>query len=401
MLPFYIIAAVVTCIGLYLWVKQHSIVWWEAIVGALLAFLLAGVAHFAAFKGMTHDKETFSGQAVRVIFHPWWKDRVRHTRTVTHGSGKNSYTTTETYYTETEHDPYWECVGAFGSYLPSREFKISKNFHDVLSRDFGGNVKAVRGHRPDFDEGDRNDYVTDNETGIFVPMNTWVSFENRIKAGPSLYDFATVPEGVPVLPYPKNKNPFQSDRLLGTAKQTVSLLEWDRMNSRVGSKRKANVILVGFGPDSDNIMGQYQQAAWLGGKKNDLVICYGGGTPHKPQWAYTFGWTDKEIVKANLNSLLLEGPVDSTIIPKIEEEIHANYQIKEWDDFNYLSVEPPGWVIWVYLLVVILVQGGYYTWAALNKFDEDSPHGRRRNFGSVGRRVKFPKVGFSPRRRRW
>ena len=373
MQSFYIIATIATAISLYLWVKQHSIVWWEAFSMGIIAFSIAGVAHFAAIKGLSSDRETFSGVAIQVVHIPWWKDRVRHTRTVTSGSGKNQTTRTEVYYTETSHPESWKCRGDFGSYLGVRTFKISKSFYNKIKKNFGGEVRKVKGNRPDFNRGDRNDYWTDNKTGFFLPMNTWVGFENRLKAGPSLYDFASIPKGEILYSYPSNTNPFKSNRLLGTAATKVSLLEWDKMNSRVGPKKKANIILIGFGDRlGGNMLAEYQKSAWKGGKKNDVVICYGGKDPLHPDWVQTFGWTDQELVKRNLDSLLMDNPVDTTIIPKVEAEIMTNYKIKEWKDFDYLEISPPGWVVWLYVLILSVILGGFLWWASVNEFYENN-----------------------------
>ena len=126
------------------------------------------------------------------------------------------------------------------------------------------------------------------------------------------------------------------------------------MNSRLGPRKKINVILVGFGAKESSIA-HMQEAKWIGGKKNDLVICY-GGSKEKTEWAYVFGWTEKEIVKRNLETIMMDNVVNSELVPKIEKEILSNYKIKEWEKFDYISVEPPYWAYLILLGVLVFTQ---------------------------------------------
>lgn len=183
-----------------------------------------------------------------------------------------------------------------------------------------GHIFATKStYKSGFYSGDPNIYSTENRTGYVSPVTTNYSFENRIKACPSVFSFNKVPKGVKVFEYPYSRNIFMSDRLRNSS---IDILKWDQMNSRLGPIKKVNVILVNFEKQSSD-MAHYQEAAWIGGKKNDLVLCYG------TDWSYVFGWTEEEIVKRNLEKILLDNSKDDSIIPKIEEEIIKNYKIKE------------------------------------------------------------------------
>jgi hypothetical protein len=190
------------------------------------------------------------------------------------------------------------------------------------------------------------------------------TFENRIKAAPSVFSFPKVPEKANVYSYPKNNNWRSSNRLLGSSSGAISILSWDRMNSRLGPFKKVNVILIGFG-DGDSGIARLQEAKWIGGKKNDLVLCYGGPNDN-PTWSHVFGWTEKEVVKRNLETILLKNPIDEKIVSKIEDEINKNYQIKEWKKFDYISIEPPTWTYLMLLGILVVTQGGFLAWSYFN-----------------------------------
>ena len=78
-----------------------------------------------------------------------------------------------------------------------------------------------------------------------------------------------------------------------------------------------------------------------------------------------------EIVKRNLESILLKGPVDQLILPKIQNEVMKNYKLKDWKKFNYISIEPPLWSYLVMLAVLTITQGGFLAWGVFNRYTKD------------------------------
>jgi hypothetical protein len=371
---FYIGALLPLLIGAFILWKDEEVIWWEWLVGAGASFLVAGIMHAAVITGMTGDIETWSGKIVKVSHYPRWVERwtKHHSETYYTGSGNNRRSHTRRW-TTTEYDTHSECWGVtrnFGSYEDERE--VDKSFYDEVSQKFGG--KIVRDgtqsshHGGTCSSGDRNIYSMRNHTGYVFPVTITKSFENRIKAAPTVFSFAKVPTNINVYAWPENQNWNQSDRLIGTASLLVNLYKWDCMNSRIGPLRRVNVILVGFGKEPMEYA-RYQQAKWVGGKKNDLVLCFGGATKNKPAaWSYVFGWTESELVKKNLQTLLLDNPINDDIIPLISAEIEKNYVIKDWTKFSYITIDPPTWAYWVFFLFLILTQGGLYYFFHVNEY---------------------------------
>jgi len=347
---FWTLSIVPILVWLALWARHKEVVLWEAAISAGVALLTALVFQLLAVFGMTSDIETWSGQITHVTHHPRWVEEYQQAHTRTVGSGKDART--ETYYT-TEHRTHPEHWTADTSVEVTHQ--ITETFFNqarVKFKDYTTETPWKVG----FYSGDRNIYVSYNRGVYCYPVTRIARWQNKIKAAPSVFSFAKVPTNVLVYAWPENDNWLESDRLLGTAKNIVSLTEFDRMNARLGPSKKVNVIMVGFvneGPES----GQYQQAKWVGGKKNDLVICFGGASgSKKPEWAYVFGWTDKEIVKQNLQTIVLNEGVSTKVLPKIEEEIRRSYVIKDWTKFDYITIEPPTWSYIVYVVVVGVVQ---------------------------------------------
>jgi hypothetical protein len=377
MIFFYSFAMLPILLGLLLWWKNKSIVWWEWLAGCGIALLLAGLFHFIAIQAQCRDHEIFSGQIVEATHHPYWGDKVRvedyRTETYTTGSGKDRQTHTRRvhtghHYEYHDHPEHWTCEAYYGSYGGTSTYKIDRLFFDELAVNLcNKKLRTITPYKPNFYKGDRNDYVADNKTGYVYPTTKKMSFKNRVKASPSLYSYAPVPKDAKVFPYPECPDYRKSNRLLGTASKDIAIRDFDRLCSALGPFKKVNLILIGFG-NMDSEIAHLQEASWIGGKKNDLVMCYGGTDPKQPSWTYVFGWTDREIVKANLQTILLDNPINKDILPLIKSEVIKNYEIKEWRDFNYLQVDPPRWSYWVYILVTCLCQVGLYFWAGNNDF---------------------------------
>jgi hypothetical protein len=132
----------------------------------------------------------------------------------------------------------------------------------------------------------------------------------------------------------------------------------------LGAKKHVNLILVGFN-NQPSTQAHRLRSKWFGGKKNDLVLCY-GYQDGKVTWAEVFSWSKSELCKSNLRTILLENPVDETIIPKIKHEVETNYTARDWKDFNYIQIEPPMWCYFVFSLCILGGLGAYYYWALNN-----------------------------------
>jgi hypothetical protein len=248
--------------------------------------------------------------------------------------------------------------------------KINNKSYNKIKEKFGGSIRSEYMRKSNFHFGDENIYITVCDTGYIQPCTKLVKFENRVKASPSTFSFSVVPEDAPVFDYPQNDNFWQSDRLLGLASEEIDLYKWDVLNTILGPREKVNLIMIGFNSD-DESLGKMQENKWLGGKKNDLVLCYGmNPTPEKGKslasWAYVFGWTDRQKVKRNLENVLLTNFIDDSILSLIKEEVEENYVIKEWDDFDYIKIKPPLWSYFLFIICMIIIQSIFYFFAKNN-----------------------------------
>lgn len=384
---FWIFAFVPITIGAVLWWRNpHTIIWKEWLGGAAAALLTAGLFQLIAHIGQTRDEEMWSGQISKVSHYPRWVERwtQHHSETYYTGSGKNRRSRTR-HWTTTEyttHHEKWMATLDFGEHTLSREIdsRLYKEIGGVFIFKEVPDGTQSGSHLGTCSSGDRNIYSVFNNTGAMYPVHATFSFENRVKAAPSLFSFSKISKDLKeVFDWPSQgvadvreswPQWMVSQRLLGEAKRHIDISQWDMLNSRLGPTKKVNLIMIGF-KDAPKSYAEFQEAKWIGGKKNDLVLCYGGGGPNESaQWAYVFGWTESNLVKRNLETLLASNPIDNRLLGLIESEIRNNYTIKDWSKFDYITIEPPAWSYVVYLLVTLVAQAGLYYWFHANDIRE-------------------------------
>jgi hypothetical protein len=375
------------------WFLSNKVVIVEALILAALGFVVAGIFHFIAVYGMTSDKETWSGQVIKTTKYSKWLEEYdeeiyrtesyEETEYYTDSKG-NSQSRSVTRYREVfshlETRRRWHEEHYDSSDTLNRTVSIDKGRHEDIVEKFGQLV-PVPGYRSNsgFRErnhhmigGDPNDYNSVNKNNYVYPVTIIKSFENRVKAAPSVFSYSEVPEATKKLlfEYPVNSNMFNSDRLVGAS--SFNRVSWDQLNSRLGPTKKVNLIAVNFGKLSDPSLATWLESYWIGGKKNDLVICFGGIENNKPSWVKVFGWTEQELVKRNLETLLLDnGTKDDTIL-LIEKEVVANYKIKDWHKFDYLTIPIPFSYFLICFLMELLIIGIWIPIVIKNEFNKGS-----------------------------
>jgi len=176
---------------------------------------------------------------------------------------------------------------------------------------------------------------------------------------------------------------YRLNRALTVGVPVPDLQDWSNdisnMLKQLGPQKQANVIVL-FVNTSDPNYEYALRSAWLGGKKNDIVVIIGTTSYPKIDFVRVMSWTDKELFKVKLRDSLQD--MENIDRPKIIETIRATtlaeFKRKSMKDFEYLDneIEPPTWVI--VLAIVILLAGNIGTVIYFNKTAR--VYGRRYRF---------------------
>lgn len=367
------------------WIFNKNINWIESTILSVLGFVIALSFSVLGVLGMTHDIEIWSGQCTEARHIPSWLEYYEeaiyrtetYTETETYYDGKESKTRTVTKTREVF--DHWE--PRTRQHLDEYHFSdtlgnnisISVAIYNDVKTKFGGTEGKRKGDRTTSEHnsrmisGDPNDYYTINTTNHIYPVQEGRTWSNKVKAAPSVFSFPEVPPTVKVHEYPTSNSHFVSKRVINT---NINTYKWDQLCAELGPFKKVNLIIINF-PNNDESIAEWQRAKWIGGKKNDLVICHSSKDSSKPPtWAKVFGWTESEIAKVNLEQVLLTTAINDSVIPKIREIVIRDYRIKDWKKFDYLDVELPASLIIWYISIQILVCGGWFWISYKNGIDK-------------------------------
>lgn len=367
---FYFIALVPILMGLVFFFLSKRINIAEWIIGSVTALIVAGIMNICAYTGMTSDQEIWSGSVTQTVKHPFYVESYQvaiyrtdmELRSYYDGKHMSLHMVPVQHFDHWEtryrnHDQYFTKEVSFG--VEGRSFNINEaEYNDVVNK-FGGTIVTNTSMPSGFFSGDPNTYFCPNKTGYIIPAAITKSWSNKVKASPSSFSFSAVPTNAPVYEYPSCLDTWHSDRLLGDAGTKISSLAFDQLNAKLGPRKLVNIIVVGFA-SADAKLGKSQEAKWIGGKKNDVVICYGyapleGNVP-AVCWAYCFSWCKNDQTKRNIEKLFLNEALDDTILPKLEKEIVEGYQKRQWSDFDKLTVKPRPVHYKIFISIMILTQ---------------------------------------------
>jgi len=204
------------------------------------------------------------------------------------------------------------------------------------------------------------------------PFSTTHQYTNYIQAvDASVFNFSFIGQQfVPLIPqYPLNIYDYQYiDRVFAKGVNVPDLREWNYgiglITKNLGPKKQVNVIII-FVNTTDHAYMQALRSAWLGGKKNDIVVVI--ATPKYPEiaWVDVLSWSDSELFKVELKDAIhdLETVDRAKILTLIHDKTLSSFQRKQMRDFKYLEweIQPSDGVMWFAIILALIGSIGL-TW---------------------------------------
>ena len=193
------------------------------------------------------------------------------------------------------------------------------------------------------------------------PASDTQDYTNYVKAVPeSLFNGtlgATYVTSVPS--HPLVFDYYRTNHVIGY-KTTAPTQLLQQLNLEIGNilredgfMYQANIIAVVTDINDPEIRYAFEKA-WVGGKKNDIVVFIGRNETNSVVWADVMTWAhnyNNELFQVELrNAILGTQSIDPVLFAGIiHNNIKANYKRPEMKDFEYLKerIQPPTWVLWV------------------------------------------------------
>lgn len=176
------------------------------------------------------------------------------------------------------------------------------------------------------------------------PVSKTSNYQNYIKAVPdSLYHRLS---NQPVPNYPETiYDYYHIDRVVDfdlgiPAVDLQSLNDKISMELReVASLKQVNIVVV-LTKNNDRQFSDDLKAAWLGGKKNDIVIVIGSDNYPYIKWASVFSWSANDLLNVSLrNDIEDHAKIDTKLVDIVIVGINKNWVRKRMHEYAYLKNE--------------------------------------------------------------
>ena len=349
---------------------------WEYAVVLVPSLLLFFALKYSFVYISSLDKEYLSDLVSKITYYEDWDETVMvtHTRTVSCGNGK---TRTETYVVpERRYHPkryVYETVTGETNDVSEDEYKLIC---------YKLNMPAVfKDMHRSYRSKDGDAYVTSwNRTRENSYPVTWTHlYQNKVKASSySIFKYGNMSEEEikenKLFDYPEIKNNDQNP-ILGFNATDTDIDAVRYLNGYRGPKNQIHVFILCFNNPSLEVS-EMQKAYWQGGNKNEFVVCLGVKN-NTVIWCNPFSWSDEPMLEVKTRDYFIKHPDINfkDYAEWLDTQIDKNWHRKEFNDFNYLSIELSiGWYIAI-LIIILCYNVGISYWVITNEFTLDKPIG--------------------------
>jgi hypothetical protein len=193
------------------------------------------------------------------------------------------------------------------------------------------------------------------------PTSRLHSYENYVKAAPdTLFRHQVDTEKYPIPAYPSRVyDYYRLTRLVRVNGATVDDPQyWDadigQLNAEVGSAKQTNFIVV-ITKDQPPDYFYALETAWIGGKKNDVILVMNLDANKKATWVNVMSWGLNPLFQVKVRDELMEKSSIERwdVIDVMKRNILQYHQRKPMSDFKYLrSSITPSVTQWVVTLLI-------------------------------------------------
>jgi hypothetical protein len=360
MITFLIILSIPTAIALVaLLIFRKEVTWVEFAMQIGAAALIASIGIAVSYESRIADRELWNGQVTSRSMErvPCSHSYSCNCRTVSYGSGRNRSTSTvcDTCYRHA-FDQDWDVAASTGETL-------SIDRIDEQGLEMPPRWAKVYVGEPFTSEHSYDNYILASPTSVLLGAQGDVNrFKALIPAYPSVYDIYHVHHFLLEGNYP------------GFDVKDWSYLV-DEANKQLGPKKQVNIIVIVVQTD-DQTYADALRTAWVGGKKNDVIIVIGSEDGHKIDWTNIVTWSPREDYKVLLRDAINQaGSLDmrDVIAQTIVTQTNANFERMHMKKMKYLmsSSEMPMVQVICVLILATLVELGIAWWSINNEFTNE------------------------------
>ena len=363
---------------------RHKTLWWEFFLPFVASIIVIGASYMVAVSLATNATEYWGNYFVKAEHYEPWNELVHYTVQVACGTDKKGHTRYRTEHrTRIDYHPAsW--VGELNS---GSDVGISEEQY-VQMKSKWTNEEFVNMHRK-YHSINGNKYESnfkEGEENIFPYFSThW--YVNKVKASKSVFKFKEVDKAdFGLFDYPEVSGNYVPT-ILGDIKDKEKANKvLDNLNAKYGQDKKVRVWLLFF-KNKPLQAGLDQENYWMGGNKNEFVVCIGLNNNEEVEWCYPFSWSEKELLKVQIRDCAINmKPFDVFVFAwTLRDKVIRDFEKKSFKDFDYLTIEPSTTAILIAFLLTLLVNVGVSFYVIMNEFEEGADLKNKEFLGSLNR----------------
>lgn len=353
---------------------KHKVIWWEALIPIGVAILFIIVFRFFVIKSITTDTEYWGGTVQKVEYYEDWNEYIHKTCYHHYKCGKSTCSRPYDCSYVQYHPASWQITDNNGIVQ-----SISESEYNRLMRQFKQKPTFVELARNSYtNDGDKYVFYWQGEKETFEPMYTEHTYENRVQASHSVYNYPDVSEEEAkhhgLHKYANIYDGRYQHSILGANKELHkdAEREFTWLNSKLGKAKGLRVWVLLYGSHTPST-GQMQERYWKGGNDNEFVICIGTDSSYSAiNWCHVFSWSEVQEPKINVRDFVMrQSKLDLLALAGfVETELSEKFIRKDFKEFSYLTVDPPGWAITWCHIVTLVVTIGITIWSIFNPIEE-------------------------------
>lgn len=375
------LSLLIPLVGAFIMLKwfQHRVKLWEVALPLVISIIFVFSFKSIVQSVQVSSKEWWGQLGVQAQYYEPWSTWVEETCTRSVPCGTDSKGNT-TYCTETydcsycdDHSAKWYLLDDGGNKFPISE----ETYNALKSRwsatpQFNNMHRSISHHWSCGQDGNMYSINWNNQVLTSVPTVTQHHYENRVKCAVSSFNYPKInksdKEVYGLYDYP-NVNGYTQHSILGT-----QLFPWMSQSEVDTAETYAQYLCGYYGPrkqmklwvllfkDKPSIAADMQEAYWVGGNKNEVVVCIGLGSTREMQWVKAFSWTPNRTMLVNIREDLMAQKIYNfkDIYPILGRDLDK-FERRHFKEFSYITVEPPDWAtITTYIIVLVLTVFVYW-----------------------------------------
>lgn len=371
---------------------RKDVKWWEFLIIYGVAIICIVVTKYASESAQVYDTEYHGHLSHGVIMEEPYSYEDTCSRSVACGTDSKGNTKYCTEYYTCIQDVSRKCYmfypartdGGSGDELKYETYRISYSKYKQLTNRWKNHGHKFKQVRRDYynrkNHGGKHWVYWDKKWQTSEPMVIEHSYENKVQASDSVFNFPSVSEDditrYALYRYPDLSSGYESVTIMDHTKSWAAADRHFRyVNGVVGPKRKLRIWVLIF-KNQPQTAAFMQRALWKGSNKNEFVYCIGTDSNYNITWSEIMTWSeshDLKIEARNFVSTEMKTVSEGSLLELSRWSV-ANlgnrFVKKDWDEFNYLTVEPTMTAIIIAYVITLLAGIGVAIYVVKNQFHD-------------------------------